>query len=96
MIQPEGVKILVLPDAVQEKTNGGIYLPETVKDGEQRAVNQGEIVAIGPAADVAFGVGDKLKVGDRVIFAKYGGFPVRDMDIDYRVLNDEDIIARIA
>jgi co-chaperonin GroES (HSP10) len=95
MIEPEGVKILVLPDAIPEKTEGGIWRPDMARESEQHAVNQGTVVSIGPAAEVVFADGEKLQVNDRVIFAKYGGFAVKDGDIEYRVLNDEDVIARI-
>ena len=93
-IEPEGVKVLVLPDPIPEKTDGGIYRPPTARDSEQGAVIIGTLVAIGPAAQLEMD-GDPLKQGDKVLYAKYGGFVVKDEDIEYRVLNDEDIIARI-
>jgi len=95
MIEPEGVKLLVLPDPVPEKTEGGIWRPDQAREGEQRAVNQGVVVKIGPAADVVFN-DRKLNVDDRVVFAKYGGYAIEDDGVEYRVLNDEDVIARIS
>jgi len=96
-IEPEGVKILILPDPVPEKTDGGIYRPQTAREQEQHAVTIGTVVAIGPAAQIEFDDAP-LEEGDRVVYAKYGGFAVKDEDtgIDYRILNDEDIIARIS
>jgi co-chaperonin GroES (HSP10) len=96
-IEPEGVKILVLPDPVPQKTEGGIWRPEVARESEQQGVTRGTVKDIGPAAEVAFN-GEKLKLEDRVIFAKYGGFAVKDetLDIEYRILNDEDVIARIS
>jgi len=95
-IEPEGVKILVLPDPVPERTDGGIWRLDVARESEQQAVTRGTVKDVGPAAEVAFN-GKKLEAGDKIIFAKYGGFAVRDeeLDIEYRILNDEDVIARI-
>lgn len=97
-IEPEGVKILVLPDPVPEKTEGGIWRPDTAREGEQRAINQGTVVEVGPAAEVVFNGDKKLKAKDKIVFAKYGGYAIKDDDTDteYRILNDEDVIARIS
>ena len=96
-IEPEGVKVLIEPQIVKEQTSGGIFLPQTARDQEQYAVIKGKVLAIGPAASVEFDSGE-LKVGDEVIFAKYGGMVVRDEDAgtDFRVVNDEDIIAKVS
>jgi len=96
-IEPEGVKCLISPQIVEEKTSGGIYRPPTARDQEQYAVIKGKVLAIGPAAQVEFDSG-QLEVGDEVIFAKYGGMVVRDEDAgtDLRVVNDEDIIAKVS
>jgi chaperonin GroES len=99
MIKPEGYKVLVKPDPVEEKSDGGIILPDQVKDMEQRGVIRGIIIDIGPTANVKY-IEDgstyrKAKVGDHVIYARYGGFIIEEDDEEYRVLNDEDIIGLI-
>jgi len=96
-IEPEGVKCLIEPQFVKEQTSGGLFIPQTVRDQEQYAVIKGKVLAIGPAAQVEFDSG-QLEVGDEVIFAKYGGMVVRDEDTgtDLRVVNDEDIIAKVS
>ena len=96
-IEPEGSRLLVILDAVEEKTAGGIYRPPTAKEREQLASTTAVIVSIGPATMVEFN-GEALKDGDHIMIAKYAGFQVKDVDteIDYRIINDEDVIARIS
>jgi co-chaperonin GroES (HSP10) len=53
-------------------------------------------VTIGPAVAIEFEKDQPLAVGDKVVYAKYGGFAVFDGTDEFRVLNDEDIIARIS
>ena len=93
-IEPEGVKVLVEPDKVQEKTEGGIYLAPTTRDDEQRGSTKGIIVEIGPAAQLEFN-GKQLKPGDRVAYVRYAGFSIEGSDRDLVVMNDSDIVARI-
>lgn len=93
-IFPAGHRVLVLPEEVKEKTDGGIYLPQQAKDREQAAMIVGTLIAVGPQAWDGFGDGKPwADVGDVVIFAKYGGAVVKGTDgKDYRILNDEDIV----
>jgi len=95
-IEPEGVRLLIRPDPVAEKTSGGIYRPDSAREQEQNATTIGTVVLLGPAVMLELD-GEPLEIGHRVAFARYGGYPIRDeeADIDYRVLNDEDVIARI-
>ncbi|MHC4413063.1 MAG: co-chaperone GroES [Planctomycetota bacterium] len=99
MIQPEGFKVIVKPEILEEKTEGGLYIPETVRETHERAGIRGEIVALGPKADINFSVSEDearpAKVGDKVMFAKYGGFYIEYAMQEYRILNDEDIVALI-
>ena len=94
MLQPEGTKVVIKPDTVEQMTEGRIYIPEMVREKEQVAVTKGEIVAIGPLADIEFGDGT-AEVGDRVIYARYGGAMIKWDNIEYRVLHDKDVICRI-
>jgi len=93
-LQPEGYKLIVKPEEIKQKTEGGIYLPDSTRDQEQNAVNRGEVVAIGPSCSIQFD-GDDLAVGDTIVFAKYGGFLVERKDGNLRILNDEDVVARV-
>lgn len=100
-LRPEGVRVIVKPDVAERVTKGGLVIPETVHDKHQIAATRGEIVAIGPDANLKFcpdtdGV-EKItaKPGDRVIFCKYGGSKLTIDREEYRVLNDVDVICLI-
>jgi len=100
-INPTEYKVLISPVKVDEKTKGGIILPDEHKDREQFAQMEGILVAVSPLAftyadDVAWGDAAKPKPGDKVLFAKFAGAAVKGMDgKDYRIVNDKDIAAVI-
>ncbi len=75
----------------EEKTSGGIYLPDTAKEKPQ----EGEVIAVGPGRVLENGqrLTPELKVGDRVIFAKYSGTEVKIEAEEYLILRDSDILA---
>jgi chaperonin GroES len=63
---------------------------------EQKAVEYGTVVAVGPTAFKDYHRGpDILKVGDKLTFAKYAGKSIKDGDNEYLILNDEDCLAVI-
>lgn len=95
-IVPAGHRVLIKPEIVEEKTSTGIYLPQTTKDREQQATMRGEVVEVGENAWKAFDDGRPwAKVGDRVVFRKYAGEKIPEGDTEYRVVNDEDVLAII-
>jgi chaperonin GroES len=107
-IKPFEYKVMVLPNQVEEKSKGGIILPDTVKSQMQVAVCKGKVVAVSPFAFTYFdrdmtdyeGVIDKYpetpKVGDMVLIGKYVGSEILGEDGQkYRILNDKDIIAKL-
>ena len=92
MIYPAGHRVLVQVTEVEEKTQGGIFIVNADKQTEANIF--GIIVAVGPTAWKAFDDGEAwAEVGDKVAFAKYGGFVIEDPDNGdkFRLLNDEDI-----
>lgn len=95
-IYPTEYKVLILPKQVDEKTKGGIIIPDQTKERDQFAQMEGEIVAVSP---LAFTYDDwkeasSPKVGDRVLFAKYAGASVIGKDgKEYRICNDKDLAA---
>ena len=97
MISPAGHRVLVKVDEVEKVTKGGIIITDTIADRKQEAGIYGTVVAVGPTAWKAFDDGQPWAgVGDRVAFAKYGGFIIEDTDEEqYRLLNDEDVVAVI-
>lgn len=99
-VQPLDLRVLVKPDAAQEKTAGGIILPDAVKDQEKHAVQKGTLVAIGEnaweEAAARSGAFRKPVPGDRVMIGKYAGVRLKGVDgEDYVLMNDEDVIGRL-
>ena len=96
MIEPSGHRVLILPETIEEKTQGGIILSATTKDRDQQATMRGTVVKVGVNAWKAFDDGTPWATeGDSVVFRKYAGEVVKEGDIEYRVCNDEDILAVI-
>lgn len=97
MIIPCGHRVVVKPEKVEDVTEGGIVIPKTIQDNEQRHVTNGEVIGIGSTAWKDFGEVPWCEVGDTVVFAKYGGLTVKDEESgeELRILNDEDVVAII-
>jgi chaperonin GroES len=91
-LQPLADRVLVKPIEKEEKTKSGIYLPDTAKEKPQ----EGEVLAVGPGkmTDDGKRVPPDLKVGDRVIYAKYGGTEIKVEDEDLIILRESDILAK--
>jgi co-chaperonin GroES (HSP10) len=98
MIRPCSYHVLVRPDVVEEK-RGVLFIPKGSQEREQYAQVFGTIVAIGPSAWKGFDDGAAwAEVGDRVSFARYGGFILEDPETkeQFRLLLDKDIVAVIS
>ena len=91
-LQPLADRVLVKPIEKEEKTKSGIYLPDTAKEKPQ----EGEIMAVGPGkmTDDGKRIPLDLKVGDRVIYAKYGGTEIKVDDEELIILRESDILAK--
>lgn len=95
-IKAAGHRVIVKPDAIEEVSEGGIIMPTNNKERKEDAQAFGVIIDVGPNAWKGFDDGEPwAKVGDRVLFAKYGGYAVKIKDEMLRVMNDEDITAII-
>ena len=90
-IQPLADRVLVKPVQLEEKTKSGIYLPDTAKEKPQ----EGEIIAAGPGKvnDEGKIIPLEVKVGDRVIYSKYGGSEIKIDDVEMVILRESDILA---
>ncbi len=84
-LQPLGTRVLIRPLEQEAKTTSGLYLPETAKEKPQT----GEVVAIGDDESI------KLKVKDKVLFAKYSGTEFKFENVDYLLLESTDVLARL-
>ena len=92
-LTPTGECILVLLLKVEEKTAGGIVLPEISKEKEEMAQRIGTLLEVGPDA-VGSPELQGIKVGDQILFARYSGdhFPVDG--VNYRIMRARDVIGK--
>ena len=81
---------MVKPLPMEERTKGGIVLPDTAKEKPQK----GEVVAVGPGRLLDNGqrVAIELKAGDKVLYSKYAGNEVKIDDEEYLILREADIL----
>ena len=92
-LKPLGDRVLIKPTFEEEKSKGGILLPDTVSKEKPQV---GEILAIGPGATSKEGkiIPMTVKKGDKVVYAKYSGTDIKDdNDEDYLILSEKDILA---
>lgn len=93
-IVPTDLNVLFYPDPVEEKTSGGIILPEQAKEKQKYATIKGVLVAVGINAFKEWGKGAAPKLGARVMTALHAGLNIEGTDgRAYRLCNDKDIIA---
>lgn len=95
---PTGYRILILPFVAQAVTKGGIHLAKQTLDKERLATVVGYVVELGPDAygDLnKFPDGPWCKKGDWVIFGRYAGARFQIEGGDMRLLNDDEILAKI-
>lgn len=92
-LKPLSDRIIVKAVASEEKTAGGILLPDTAKEKPQ----QGEVIAVGPGARNEAGqlVALDVKVGDRVLFGKWSGTEVKIDGEDLLIMKESDIMGVI-
>ncbi len=91
-IRPLGGRVLVKPVKEEEVTKSGIVLPDTV-DKEKKM--EGEVLAVGPGKILDNGERAKMevKVGDKVLFEKWGGEEVKMDGVEYKIVDGEKILA---
>ena len=91
--QPLGDRVLVKREAAEEKTAGGIVLPDAAKDKSMRA----KVLAVGNGKlrDNGTRVAPAVKRGDRVLLAKYGGDELKVQGKELLLVREEDILAII-
>lgn len=91
-LQPLGDRLVVKPTPKEEVTKGGIVLPDTVKEKPQ----EGKVIAAGPGklTDDGKRIAMDVKVGDNVIYAKYGGTEIKEDGEELIILRESDILAK--
>lgn len=91
MLKPLADRVVVKVIEQEEVTRGGIVLPDTAKEKPQQA----EVIAVGPGKLLDNGerAPMEVKVGDKIVFAKYGGTEVKVDGEEYLILRESDILA---
>lgn len=84
-IQPMGARVLIQPLEQESKTSSGLFLPETAKEKPQT----GMVVAVGDDENI------KLKVNDKVLFAKYTGTEFKLDGQEYLLMECSDVLAKL-
>ncbi len=92
-ITPLGDRILVRPLEAEEKTKGGIILPDTAKEKPQ----EGRVVAVGKGKVLDDGKVQTLEVkpGDKILYGKYSGTEIKLEDEEHLIIREEDVLAII-
>lgn len=93
-VKPLGDRVFVKVSPSEEKTSGGILLPDTAKEKPQI----GEIVAVGAGKvnDNGTRIPLEVKVGDKVLYSKYAGTDVKLGGEEYVLLSEKDILAALS
>ena len=93
MLQPIDARVVVSQATKQEQTESGIILPDTVS--EQSATAQGEVLAVGPGSRSFSGelMTMDVKVGDTIIYQKFGGTEITHNGDELIILAEKDILA---
>jgi chaperonin GroES len=92
-IRPLNDRILVVRVEEEQKTAGGIIIPDTAKEKPQ----QGKVVAVGPGkmGDDGKRIALDIKEGDRVLFSKYGGTEIKIDGVEHLFMREDDILGVI-
>ncbi|HEX9975668.1 MAG TPA: co-chaperone GroES [Dehalococcoidales bacterium] len=91
-LEPLGDRLVVRPIAKEEVTKSGIVLPDTAKEKPQ----EGEVLAVGPGrlTDEGQRIPMDIKVGDIIIYAKYGGSEIKMDNEELIILREADVLAK--
>lgn len=84
-MKPINDRVVVKPAPAEEKTKGGIIIPDTAKEKPQR----GEVIAVGPGKE---GKALTVKAGDIVLYGKYAGQELSHNGFDYLIMREDDIL----
>jgi chaperonin GroES len=87
-LKPINDRIVIKPAPAEEKTKGGIIIPDTAKEKPQR----GEVIAVGPGKE---DVKMTVKPGDIVLYGKYSGQELTHEGVDYLIMREDDVLVII-
>ena len=87
-VKPLSDRVLILPSPAEEKTAGGLIIPDTAKEKPLA----GKVIAVGPGT---WEIKMEVKVGDQVLYGKYAGQEINVDGTDYLIMKQQDILAII-
>ena len=92
-LQPMGDRIVIKATEREERTKGGIYIPDTAKERPQ----EGKVVAAGPGrmTDDGNRIPLDVHVGDTVVYSKFAGTEITEDGEDLLILTERDILAKV-
>jgi chaperonin GroES len=92
-VKPLNDRVLVLRIGEEEKTTGGIIIPDTAKEKPQ----EGKVIAVGPGKvnDEGKKISLDVKAGDKVLFGKYSGNEIKIDNVEHLIMREDDILAII-
>ena len=90
-LKPLGDRVVIEHVEQQEKTLGGVFLPDTAKEKPQEGVIRA--IGVGRTLDNGTTVPMSVKVGDRVIYSKYSGSEVKVDGKEYLIVSEKDVLA---
>ena len=92
-VKPLNDRVLVLRIGEEEKTSGGIIIPDTAKEKPQ----EGKVVAVGPGKvnDEGKKIALDVKAGDKILFGKYSGTEIKIDGVEHLIMREDDILAII-
>lgn len=92
-VRPLDDRVVIKPLEQEEKTKGGIVIPDTAKEKPVK----GKIVAVGPGKLLESGKRQEMsiKVGDTVIFGKYAGAEIKINGVEHNIMRESEILAKI-
>lgn len=93
-IKPLADRVVVKPAEAEEKTSGGIILPDTAKEKPQ----EGTVIAAGPGKVSESGtkVTMEVKVGDKILYGKYSGTEITIDGVEHLIMRESDILAIVS
>jgi chaperonin GroES len=90
-LKPLGERVVIKPSDKEEKTKSGILLPDTAKEKPQEGTVQA--VGTGRILDSGTKVPMELKVGDKILYAKYAGNEFKIDEVEYLIVSEKDVLA---
>ena len=92
-ISPLADRVMIKPTPKEDVSKGGIFLPDTAKEKPQ----EGQIVAVGPGRLTEDGkrIAMEVKVGDKVLYAKYAGMEIKLEGEEFLIVRESDVLGKL-